>query len=283
MKLELQSVLDFGILKTLGVLSLGFSDYIVPIQLDLPKFHDLLRTSDIDVFLSKVVIRDGKALGITLIARRGWGSRLAAMSIIPEARSQKVGTWLMEQLVEEAIVRGDKFMELEVIEQNEPAVKLYQNIGFRKIRRLVGFKCQSPSGAQADILEIDIRQLANLVNLNGYRRLPWQLSGESLATIGPPNRAYRLDDSFAVISSPDADQMILRSVLTLPEARNRGTATQLLQALFEKFLDKNWTVPAIFPEEISGFFEQLGFELQDLSQFQMRLDFEDRSSSKAVL
>ncbi len=274
MTLELQSVLDYGLHKSAGVLNLGFSDYLVPIQLDLPHFHDLLRTSHIDVSLSKVVLKDGKALGVALIARRGWSSRLAGMPIIPEARGQKVGAWLMEQLIVEAKSRGDRRMELEVIQQNEPAVKLYQKVGFQTIRRLVGYKLESPSGKPDGLTEIDVRQLANLVNLHGLPNLPWQLSGENLAPTGPPQRAYRLGVAYAMISNPDADRIALRSVLTMPDSRGKGRATRLLRALFAQFPDKSWVVPAIFPEEMSGFFEKLGFELQKLSQFQMELFYD---------
>lgn len=273
MKLELHSVLDFGISKTASVLNLGFSDYLVPIQLDLPSFHNILRTSHIDVALSRVILQNGKAVGAALIARRGWNSRLAGMSLIPEARNQKIGQWVMEKLITESELRGDRRMELEVIEQNEPAVRLYNKVGFSKIRRLLGYIQESPIGEEGELVEIDIRQLADLVNFFGLPKLPWQVSGESLALMGPPNRAYQLGAAFAVITDPDADKIVFRSVLTLPDSRREGRASQLLQALFFEFPDKTWNVPAIFPEEMGSFFETQGFKLQELSQYQMEMIF----------
>lgn len=273
MTLELKSVLDYGLQESAGVMNLGFSDYFVPIQLDAIKFHELLRTSHIDISLSKVVIQDGKALGIALIARRGWSSRLAGMSVIPEARRQKVGTWLMEQIIADSKTRGDRRMELEVIEQNLPAVYLYEFIGFRIMRRLVSWKLESPGGRPGNLIEIDIRLLADLVNIYGLPHLPWQLSGESLAALGPPNKAYRLDDAYVAISNPEADQIVLRSLLTLPKSRNKGQAVRLFWALFEMFPNKSWLVPAIFPEELSSLFEKLGFIEQELSQYQMELNY----------
>jgi hypothetical protein len=46
----------------------------------------------------------------------------------------------------------------------------------------------------------------------------------------------------------------------------------LLRALFAKYPNKTWHVPAIFPEEMTGFFEKAGFEKEDLGQFQMKLE-----------
>lgn len=53
--------------------------------------------------------------------------------------------------------------------------------------------------------------------------------------------------------------------------REKGLARRLLQALFAKYPNKTWHVPAIFPEEMGGFFEKTGFEKEDLGQFQMKL------------
>jgi ribosomal protein S18 acetylase RimI-like enzyme len=274
MKLELHSVLEHGIARSLEVLNLGFSDYLVPIRLDLVQFHEMLRSNNIDVNLSQVVFKDATPVGVALIARRGWSCRLAGMCIIPQARGQKVGLWMMEQLIEHAITREDKRMELEVIAQNEPAVKLYQKVGFTKIRELLGFKMKSPKGETGDLQEIDIRYLASLVSNFGLPKLPWQVSGESLATIGPPHRAYRLNSAFVAISNPEADQVLLHSILTMPDSRGQGQASFLMRVLSAQFPQKTWVVRAIFPGEMKNFFESLGFERQELSQFQMELIFE---------
>ncbi len=47
------------------------------------------------------------------------------MAIAPGARGQGIGLWCMDRLVDEARARGERSMVLEVIEQNDPAVRLY--------------------------------------------------------------------------------------------------------------------------------------------------------------
>jgi ribosomal protein S18 acetylase RimI-like enzyme len=274
MKLTHQTVLEFGIPPAGDVLNLGFSDYFVPIQLDLPQFHAMLRANQIDVCLSKVILQDGKPVGVGLISRRGWTSRLAGMSIIPEARGKKIGQWLVAHLIEEAKARGDRFMELEVIQENEPAFGLYKKMGFKTIRKVASYSQDSPQGTAADIEEIDIRSLANLVNSNGYPNLPWQISGENLAASGPPARAYRLESAYAAITVPDADRITFQSILTLPDARMQGQAARLLKALFARFPGKTWVIPGYFPEEMDGFLQKMGFEIETLGQYQMVLKLE---------
>lgn len=80
-------------------------------------------------------------------------------------------------------------MVLEVIEQNTAGIKLYQKVGFKTVRRLVGFKLEHPQVEPgAELEEIDIRELAHLVTLHGGKDWPWQLSGESIALVTPPPR-----------------------------------------------------------------------------------------------
>ena len=271
MNLELRSLLDYGIPESLEILNLGFSDYFVPIQMDLAHFYDLLRTNHVDLNLSQIVLNDNEAIGVALIARRGWSSRLAGMSIVPDHRGKGVGRYLLKQIVEKAKARGDRCLELEVIEQNEPAVELYRKSGFQILRRLLSYRLENPSGFKASPVEIDIRELADLVNLSGLPNLPWQLSSENLSVMGPPHQAFKLASSYVAITDPSGESVVLRSLLTLPESRKKGQASRLLKALFAQYRGKTWVVPAIFPEEIGGFFDALGFERQKLSQFHMEL------------
>jgi ribosomal protein S18 acetylase RimI-like enzyme len=223
-----------------------------------------------------VLRRDGQAVGIALIARRGWTVRLAAMALVPEARGAGLGRWLLERTIEEAQVRGQRAMVLEVIEQNEPALRLYRTSGFRAMRRLVGYVAAPPheggegAGPGPDPLqEIDVREFARRVSAHGLRDLPWQISGESLAHLGPPNVAYRLEEAFALLSDPEGSQVAVRGLLVAPRARRQGRATRLLQVLLARHPGKTWRVPALCPEEATGPFEKLGFERISLSQRQM--------------
>src|SRR5215510_13270883 len=114
---------NFSLPDLVKFLNQGFEGYFVPIQIDTVDFLNMLRKDGIDLNVSRVLIADDHPSGIALIARRGWGSRLAAMGIPKERRGLGVGSWFMKQLIEEARQRREHEMVLEVIEQNEPAVK----------------------------------------------------------------------------------------------------------------------------------------------------------------
>lgn len=269
MNLKLCSVLEYGIPETISILNQGFSDYIVPIHMGEEQFFNMLRFDSVDVNLSRVVFRDDQAVGVALIARRGWNCRLAGMSIIPGGRGQGVGRWLMKELIDEAKERGERRLELEVIEQNTPAVHLYQKAGFSIVRKLMSFVSEKPDGGPAEIQEIDLRMMGRMVTVHGLPDLPWQISGETLMQLGVPFKAFCSENCFVAISTPDASQISIRSILLMPEAQKVDGGSRLLRALFARYPGKTWRVPAIFPEEFGTLFKDVGFVEEDLSQLQM--------------
>lgn len=284
MNLALQSMLDYGLEPAVELLNRGFSDYSVPIALDLASFLHMVSQESIDLAESQVVRCDGEAVGAALVARRGWTSRLAAMAVVPSARRAGVGRWLMSQLIEGAQARRDRAMVLEAIEGNEPALRLYRQAGFQAVRRLVsydarpdaapGCRGRQPGPAAGPGLgrEVDLRELAGRVSACGLPDLPWQISGESLACLGPPNVAYAWEEAYIALSNPAAEAIAVRSLLVLPQARGRGRAVQLLRATMARYPGKTWRVPPFCPEELGGLFERAGFVRGSLSQVQMRIE-----------
>jgi GNAT superfamily N-acetyltransferase len=176
---------------------------------------------------------------------------------------------LMQRLIAEAKERGERRMLLEVIEQNTAGVRLYSGCGFRVIRRLVSYTGAGGANAHADLEEVDIRAAARMATCHGLPDLPWQISGESLAQLGLPHKAYRLDSAWAIISNPDAPRVAIRAVLVEPHARHHGQATRLLEAIMAQHAGKQWDVPAHCPEEIGGMFERVGLTRGSLAQLQM--------------
>jgi len=272
MSFSLTPASAFSISQLASLLTRGFEEYFVPIHITETVLLSMLRRDSIDLSASRVLSKGGQPIGIGLIARRGWTSRLAAMGIVPTARNSGAGTWAMGQLIEEARARGEKEMLLEVIEQNTAGLRLYTKAGFQNVRRLVGFKLDKPQGgAGTPLAEMDIRELGRLVTVHGLPDLPWQLSGATIIQHTPPARAFRINDAYCLISDPALDHVSISSVLVKTRSRGAGLSGVLLHALFARFPNKTWHVSAIFPEEMSFIFEQAGMQREELTQWQMRL------------
>lgn len=282
MNLSLKPASEYTIPFLADLMTRGFEGYLVPINITDTVLLTMMRRDGIDLTASRVLMKDDQPVGLAMIARRGWTCRLAAMGITSNARSGGVGTWAMKQLITEAKAHGDKEMLLEVIEQNTAGVKLYEKVGFKKIRRLVGYKLDTnlaqggvPAAedgglsGQNEIKEIDIRELARMVTYHGLPDLPWQLSGTTIMHHTPPSRAFRLNDAYCLISNPEVPDVAIQSVLVKARSRGAGLSEVLMRALFAKFPGKVWHVSPIYPEEMGFIFEHVGMQRESLSQWQM--------------
>jgi len=272
MTFTLQPASNFSIADVASLLTRGFEGYFVPVNIDQNALLTMMRRDGVDLNESRVIAKHEEPIGVALIARRGWASRLAAMGIIPSGRNDGAGTRTMEQLVQEARSRGERQMVLEVIEQNMAGVKLYEKIGFKRVRRLVGYQLERPQIESKEQLdEIDIRSLAKLITVHGLEDLPWQLSGESISQHTPPSRAFRLDDAYCLISNPEAEHVVIWSVMVKSGSRGAGLSSVLMRTVFANFPNRTWHVPALYPEEMKTVFEELGMKREEISQWQMSL------------
>lgn len=302
MTLQLKPASEFSIPQLADLMTRSFEGYFVPINITESALLTMLKRDSLDLTSSRVMMNENEPVSIALIARRGWTSRLAAMGVLSQARNQSLGTQTMHKLIEEAQERHDKEMILEVIEQNTAGIKLYEKVGFKKIRRLVGYKLENPQVVAEDgdnskpahaavlgggdsaesnineLKEIDIRELARLVTYHGLKDLPWQLSGTTIMQHTPPSRAFKLNDAYCLISNPDATDIVIWCVLVKSRSRGAGLSNVLIKTLFKKFQNKIWHAPALFPEEMSFIFEQVGMQRENISQWQMKLNVPQVSS-----
>lgn len=273
MNLDTRPASDLPTPDLVQLLNLSFEGYVVPVHFEHSLVMTMLRKDNVDLEASRILLADGQPSGIALIARRGWSSRLAVMGLAKEMRGKKAGSWLMENLIREARERGDRRMSLEVIEQNEAGVRLYKRHGFQVVRWLVSFVHQdAKQAAKNGLQELDLREIGRLVSLYGLPDLPWQLSGETIALLTPPARAYRTNDGACIaISNPKAEHVVIWSLLVEPDARGKGLAVELLKTVIANHPGRTWHVPAILPEELGYVYERAGFRREELSQFHMEL------------
>ena len=275
MLLDTKPASDYPLPDLTQLLNLSFENYLVPVAFNLSQFLTMIRKDSIDLAVSRVLLVDEQPAGIALIARRGWTSRLAAMGIVQGQRSKGAGSRFMRKLIDEARERNDHAMVLEVIEQNENAVKLYQKCGFQSVRRLIGLiRKDAIEKNKTSLTAIDLREAGSLIAQHGLADLPWQLAGETIAHMNPPACAYRNGPALVVTSNLAVEHVVIWSLLVEPQARGQQLGVEMLKSVIANHPGKTWHVPAIFPEEFGKLFKRAGFEQEELTQWQMKLDLE---------
>jgi ribosomal protein S18 acetylase RimI-like enzyme len=192
----------------------------------------------------------------------------------------------MQDVIGEAVARGDRSVLLEVFEHNAPAANLYKGLGFEPLRRLVGYHLD-PGSADLDaadvLLDLDPLDFARVVAREGEPDLPWMLAAQTLSGAVSPARAFHLDHrAYALIGDPDANVISLTALVVPRADRRNGWGTRLMQALYATHPDKAWSIPQIVPEELTpAFFARCGWELMDTNQLEMVLDLSQRSEGNS--
>src|SRR5262249_41888485 len=126
----------------------AFEGYLVPMRHTADSLSTMLRTTDVrlaDSLLAQTL--DGVPAGIALLAvrkDRGW---VAGMGIAPEWRGGGHGAALLAALITQARALGLATLQLEVLDENIPARRLYTRLGFRVVRPLVVYTGTPTSSA----------------------------------------------------------------------------------------------------------------------------------------
>lgn len=261
----------------------GFEGYLVRIAMTPRGLSDMIRSDSIDLSASRVLVRGGEEHGFILVGTRGWTRRVSAMGVVAGGRGRGLGRLLMETVIDEAAAAGYRRFVLEVIEKNLSARTLYDHLGFRRTKRLVGYERpahdadEDVAGAPADgasLKPVDPRELAKIVEYEAPPDIPWQLAAETVAAAGPPAIALRLEDrAYTLITELTDDHATLGTLIVPHALRRQGSGLRMMQALFAHFPGREWRVPARFPENLApGFFDRCGFRTLPLAQIEMERD-----------
>jgi ribosomal protein S18 acetylase RimI-like enzyme len=157
----------------------GYEGYFVPVQIDATSMRYMIESWDIDLARSRVA-EDVGLCNLGVRDDRGW---IGGIAVVPPARRQGIGRRLLVEVLELAPAK----VTLEVLEQNEPAIRLYEDLGFERTRVLEVWSVKDTPLVEARAVEP-----APL----GGEGLPWQREDAAL----PPGGYERLElDGGAVL------------------------------------------------------------------------------------
>lgn len=260
------------------IMTACFEGYVVPQAINGDMFNARFRRESLDLRASRVFMDGGQPIALVLVARRGWTARIAAMGIVPAHRSRGLGRSALGEVIDDLRGLGDRRLLLEVIDTNEPAVRLYRGLGFASRRRLIGYRRPAAAGAPsavANLVEVDPLLIARRVAEDGPADLPWFMAPETLAAAATPACGLCLEGkAFAIVEpTPQPASVALRTLLVSREARGRGLGPAMISALAAAHPGQDLLLTANVPEELApGFLARTGFERTPISQFEMDLD-----------
>jgi len=266
----------------------AFSDYALDMsQLTEQSLYNRGLKNGIDFESSVGVYANGKMIGFTMIGLDRWKNALAAFDvgtgIIKSHRGRGIAQEMFRVAVPELRAQGVKKFVLEVLQENEPAIKAYQKTGFRITRELDCFKLDlAKTRFKKDTtLPIEIRAIRQ-DQLSPFEPfLDWHPSWEnSFASIKRiPDRVFLFaavhqDRDAGLIAYYPALNWIM-SIAVKHSYRRQGVGTSLLKHLVQQLDHKPASVKLLNVEHTDRsmirFLNEVGFELYT-RQFEMEFD-----------
>lgn len=206
----------------------GYEGYYMPVSIDEAAFSFMAGTWDYDLDRSLVATDAGADVGLCMLAVRGEDAWIGGVGIVAGRRGEGIGEQLMRAAEENARARGVKRLWLEVLVQNEPAIGLYEKLGYMRIRalelwsldeKLVFQKHKVPSVPVADAVG------------RSETRQPWQRADATVSNLadahalsdGHGSLIYRGAAGTASLLQVEADDedAILQLLGSLPEDTTR--------------------------------------------------------------
>lgn len=152
----------------------GFSDYMIRFTMDETEFEAVFLVRDQNQPSRSIVSYvDGEPIGVLLSGvahlESGWLTRCGGLAIAPGYRQLGIAQELMRRFDEQA--KGTRL--LEVIQGNEPALRLYENLGYQIVREIFYYQSDLTSSAAA-LKMIPITELFERYYPSATHRPIWQ-------------------------------------------------------------------------------------------------------------
>lgn len=276
-EIRVRRAVDYSLREISDLFTRGFEGYFVPIHMTAEKLAWMIRADSIDLAASRVLTLDGDAAGFILVCSRGWSRRVSAMGVVSGGRGHGLGRHLLLEILKDAADGGYRKCWLEVLDRNVQAIRLYRHLGFREVRRLVGYEraAQRAEQPSSDLLkQLDARELAKILEYEAPPDLPWQLAAETVAAAGPPSIALRLEDkAYCLVSELSEDAGTIQCLVVPHTLRRQGWGARLVRALYWHYPRRAWRIPVRLPENLAPeFFLETGFTPIPMTQFEMVRD-----------
>ncbi len=93
----------------------------------------------------------GQGIGLVRRHRKGLSGRIYSLSVSQSCRRQKIGHRILVAMVEDLRSRGVNRIYLEVEQSNTPAIRLYEQYGFRSVGELPDYYGQGCAGLRMKV------------------------------------------------------------------------------------------------------------------------------------
>lgn len=174
------SAASLGERGLLDLFNAGFSDYVLPLQLDAEALRGHVRTNDLDLARSPVATVAGEPAAFALLGIRGTDAWIGGMATAPAHRRAGLARTVLDAALAAAREAGCDTVWLEVVDSNAPAIALYAAAGFERVRDVVVWTLAAADAAAPPARALDEPAAQAWVAAHRDDREPWQRADATL-------------------------------------------------------------------------------------------------------
>lgn len=161
--MECKNLESIDLEELLSVFNTSFSDYLIPFHLTLEQLKSKIETEKIEISLSVGGFEAGQLVSFILHAEKiENGKRMvynAGTGVVQEYRGQGLVRRMYDHILPVLKDRKTDILMLEVLEENQIAIRAYTNLGFTISRKLLCFKGNiEPKEKDTDVLIEEIER-----------------------------------------------------------------------------------------------------------------------------
>jgi ribosomal protein S18 acetylase RimI-like enzyme len=253
------------------VFNSAFAEYFIKIEINERNFANKIRLENICLEKSVGAFLDEKMVGFILVGIENENSYNGGTGVLLNARGQKLTEKMYEILLPKLKADGFTLQTLEVINENFPAIKIYEKLGFQTIRTLVCLKGKinvSEINRKVEIREIE--EIDETLFSSFCNAKPaWQ---NSFSAIARTRDLHKIIGAF--IENKLVGFLIYNQIgrIKLFAVDNNFRHQKIGQTLFSQFDKKETVITNIDANDRESvlFLRKLGLEIF-LRQFEMNL------------
>jgi len=278
--MQLSTLKNQSLESILAVFNESFSDYSVPLQMTLEQLRTKFIADKVNLDYSVGAFSEGNLVGFVLHGENLIdGDKVlynGGTGVIPSARGQKLTQKMYQFILPKLKAEGVAYLKLEVISDNTPAIRSYENTGFKIVRKLNCY--QGTLNAKAGTFTYDTHELKDL-NWK-YLQTFWDFKPTAQNSITTISKTL---DQVKSICAFDKETQIgyvivnpisrrIQQIAVDKNYRRRGVATGLMARVVEEF-GTDFKVINVDAGSVAAnaFFKSVGQELF-LVQNDMRME-----------
>lgn len=261
----------------------AFSDYLVKFELTERQFQNHVTLNGVDLNRSVGCEADGKLVGVSLNGFGVWEGRRtvydAGTGVLPEFRRRGASRAMFDWMIPHFEGEGFHQFLLEVITKNDPAIRLYEQLGFHRTRELLLLEAETVKASDRRMPDgIEVREIHRHENIPFASfwdgRPSWQNSLDAL------ERSLQLKRLFGAFEGERCVGYIvfsggmgrLAQLAVHRDHRRKGIGTRLLLEMQKDSSDEKLQVINLDESmtESVVFFQNRGFK-KVLGQYEMLL------------